>query len=260
MKRVVYDGCTLEIKVVVTRDTPLMYLLRERATSYVNFITWERAYSVFGYQTFFKKITYPLHHIENIPNLTEFLQGCQKMGFELAAMDLSDHHPIKTTESHKRSLQTKRRVGDERTWIVPLNTTDITPSPYPSHLLEYACFKVNTLDSMNRWNHYERTFNHYKLYAQQIKQHSLRYTYILAEAKYEIRRFQDLTVLMLHLLKPEHLPPGLDLTQIYSSVNGLGPHLGALEGWKPAADSGWKYYDHDMLALLAVHYKDFVPG
>jgi hypothetical protein len=261
MKRVMCDGYTLEIRVVVTQNTPLMYVLRERATSCVDFTTWERAYSLFGYQTFFKKVTYPLRHVDAFPNFTNFLRGWQQIGFEVAAMDLSDHCTIKPVRPHKRSLQGKRRVGDDKTWIIPLNTADIAPSPHPSHLLDYASFKINTLDNdTSRWRGSERTFNHYKLHPEQIKHHSLRYSYILPSAEPENRRFEDLTVLMLHSLKPEHLPPGLNLTRVYGGGNGPGPHLDALEGWKPPADSGWKYHDQDMLALLSVHYKDFAPG
>lgn len=106
-----------------------MYMLQERGTSCISFIILERAYSVLGYQNFIQKVTYLLRHIANFAGITTFLQGWQNAGFTIGAMDLTDHSTTQSQVPTKRSLLGERRVGDNKTWIVPLNTSDITPSP-----------------------------------------------------------------------------------------------------------------------------------
>jgi hypothetical protein len=249
-----------------TAYTPVIAALRHMVpmTNSVNFITWDRAYCVFGYQTFIKDVA----HVFKQPDRSLFpaivpsaLQSAEKLGFNFSTTSIEDRFPLDYPSTSKNSLVGVRRIGDSRSWIVPLHTNGVRPSPFPSYLIDYASFEIRMGDNS--------MFGHYLLCADVVKQHTLRYDYVLHDARNENSYFEDQTVIALHLLQPAFHPPNFDLARVFprtppqvargvfnaqAGISHRKLQLTGVEGWEPPSDSGWRYYDDEMLELLKRRY------
>jgi hypothetical protein len=131
-------GVELQIKIVETKTAPVSYVLREYPlTSSLIFLTLERAYSVFGCKKFIEKTGHPLVSILYNQNMLNVTQGWKTMGFEITPLNFLDQPTC-------GKLQGTRRIGDNKSWTIPLNTTDVMPSPRPYYVIDYASFNITT--------------------------------------------------------------------------------------------------------------------
>jgi hypothetical protein len=255
-------------KHVFINETPVIPLIAQSGnicaiTSNFNFITWERAYSIFGFLTFIEKTAYPLTHLRYTDNAPYFLASYAALGFDIGLVRLDDQSASPPAAGPRKTLVGKRRIGDSRSWIVPLRTAGIRASRFPSHLVNFASFSVQHRSDPDYSG--RDTFVHYGVQAHLFKHHSLRHQYVLPSAPDEDRCFEDRTVLSLYLVEPRHLLSNFDLAQVWGDTGnrGLmafdrdGLNLEALEGWSLPADSGWKYYDYQMLETLQRCYLDY---
>lgn len=223
-------------------------------TCSATFITWDRAYCVFARQTFGEKAVYLLRH----PDIRQGggLKCYKTVGSKVNLVTLDDQSTPETkasTTAPRNILLGERRVGDRQSWVMPLRTTEIKPSMLPSYLTDYAGFTVQISRSPPGAPQHPV---HYTIKASLIKQHALKYEYVLPSATTENCRFEDRIILALHLLDPKHLPPNFTLSQLWV-VNGrrsMVPNLTALALWSPPEDSDWEYYDDEMLELLKRRY------
>jgi hypothetical protein len=207
-------GVELQIKIVETKTAPLSYVLRESPlTSSLIFLTLERAYSVFGCKTFIEKTGHHLVSISYNQNMLNVMQGWKTMGFEITPLDFLDQPSPIFSHPTCGKLQGTRRIGDNKSWTIPLNTTDVMPSPRPYYVIDYASFNITTTFAFHgTLGSY--MFNHYVLQFKLLADQSLQHQYVVPSAQYDImkRHFQDHTT--------------------------VGEQLA---GWVPAVDSGWKY-------------------
>ena len=201
-------------------------------------------------------MTYPLDHIRNIANASAKFRHEEAFGLQVSTLTVEDQFNLKTSTSSKNSLVGERRIGDARSWVIPLRTAGIKPSPFPSYLVNYAGFAIMKLRHPDPSTNTD-TFVHYNIKIGRLKEHSLRYEYILPSIQKEHRHFEHHTVISLNLLEPSQLPPNFSLAQIFGHGNvARSPKLDGIKDWVPPPDSGWRYYDDEMLEVLKSRYPD----
>jgi hypothetical protein len=66
MSRVDPSGKCSDVNIIETENTPIMQVLLCPATSLSNFVTTNRAYSLFLYETFIQNRSYLLRYVERI--------------------------------------------------------------------------------------------------------------------------------------------------------------------------------------------------
>jgi len=207
---------------------------------------------MFPYQTFLESRTLLLRHIKSI--MPSKLREWQSHGFKISACTVQDRiaslQPHRAVASKKRIVGL-RRVGDERSWIISLNTDRLTPSPFPDYLIDFASFVVesNASDS--------DMFGAYSLKVKLLKSPSLRFQYMLPEIKHERRYFEDRTILGMHLLPPTQQPQGMrDWFHRTGILLAHGSRF--IQTWTPPENAGWVYYDDEMLEMLKAKYPELM--
>jgi hypothetical protein len=126
LRRQLHDGSPLNI---VLNNAP--------TTASLNFVAWNKAYSLCPRQTYLKKETHRLHKLEN-PFRHQINKELLDEGFTNLMV-----HP----ERNNDSFVGVRRVGDKHTLIHDLDTTGITFNsdemlPVPDNVIETATFKL----------------------------------------------------------------------------------------------------------------------
>jgi hypothetical protein len=231
---------------------PFSWIKHAGLTCDVNFITWNKAYSVFAHQTFISKDGYLLQHIIHTP-ASDILNIWNNIGVRIAPMSLQDALSSQSntdpSSTHpKSSMLRKRLVGDKHSWIIPLHTSGIEPPPFPNSSFDYAGFEITT--SMQQGTNppapsQPLPFGHYVVNMTFLKSHALRHQYAFADrARAEHQRFRDYAVVQLYSLPRWQRPTGF--AQIFAqrdSVDFSG--IGAF-----APPGGWIYYDDEMLKML----------
>jgi hypothetical protein len=94
-------------------------------------------------------------------------------GLQIFHATLEDGTNIKVASTSKKTLLGRRRIGNARSWIIPLKTSDIrVTSPHPYYVLGYALFKVsNNRDCDSSY------FNQYSIVTNIVCELSLRHQY-----------------------------------------------------------------------------------
>ncbi|KAF3927780.1 hypothetical protein ABW20_dc0100377 [Dactylellina cionopaga] len=109
---------TRKIQLMPAKDSPLVAILGDYyATHIFNFVTWNKAYSLFPYHTFGDKrafFTQPA-----TPNLAPAIVKYKKRGFELCHYG-KFHKCVKNC-----CLRPHRRIGDKFSWVMDLDTEGV---------------------------------------------------------------------------------------------------------------------------------------
>lgn len=129
----------LKAQLIATSGLPVQGILRCYYTScLVNFITWNKAYSIFPKKTFVEHKTIPLKKLDD--QKRRCYAKYRERGFELQGKP----RPLTKSEFVTRvgDYYSQRRVGDRDTWMIPLDTQDITPAT-PSHIFETNAFSIS---------------------------------------------------------------------------------------------------------------------
>ena len=129
-----------------TEGTPLISIDTIELTCDVNFITWNKAYSVFAYTTFILKEGFLLQHPKDLA-IPQIPQIWKHAGIDIAPIMLRDAYPSATGTdtphtSSNLSLLGNRLIGDKHSWIVTLDTSGIDLPRHPEHHINYAGFNV----------------------------------------------------------------------------------------------------------------------
>ena len=131
------EPSSTKIQLVVTRGMPVESILKGFcSTMFVNFMSWNRAYSVFPLATFIQYKGYQLGaRFSRSPSL---LNELSLRGWNMQKLMWLEekrlNHPIRTY----------RRIGDGFTWTIPFDTKNIQWSKIPDYVLEYACFQMHS--------------------------------------------------------------------------------------------------------------------
>ena len=154
-----------KVRLFVDARTPVKTILENFcSTIMMNFMSWDKAYSVFplstfvqykGYQlgvngsfsAYLKRLAYPLGRWN--------MQKVMRLGEKRL------NHPIRTF----------RRVRDTFTWTIPFDTENAQCSKIPDYVLEYASFQMK---SRYVFKHYD-----YRVSTYGYKNRTLKYQYLV---------------------------------------------------------------------------------
>ncbi|KAI1098501.1 hypothetical protein F4804DRAFT_350322 [Jackrogersella minutella] len=151
-----------KVQFIVTHDIPLLTALRHfYTTALMNFITWNKAYSIFPRATFLSHETMPLKPVNDY--FGELHRKYSKRGWKMRTQPLDCDMTTKRTDPFGR--RTNRRIGDDDTWVLRLDMVGIEQPSKPDYVLEYCGFQVSAVTSP-------------EVRAQVFKSPSLKYRYI----------------------------------------------------------------------------------
>ncbi|KAI1333020.1 hypothetical protein F5Y16DRAFT_414797 [Xylariaceae sp. FL0255] len=228
-----------KVQLISTKSIPVQAILVDSSsTCVVNFISWNKAFSMFPRPTFFHHQTLPLrgpqiisHHLakhyakyskRGWPMWTHpvITQSCWKM-FKYRHDNLNDHF-------------VDRRVGDRDSWIMKLDTRGVTSSPTPDLVLEYSCFEITM------GQHQQTTCS---IRATDFFSHVLRYRYTDGYVLYRLEHiFERSTKLQLFKFSEKDRPQ-------FSRDE---------ETWWKKFDKpdGWDYLDENLPQYFAEYERD----
>ena len=246
------DEFGLELRVVVHVRTSMFQLLRDaETTADLNFISWNKAYSMLPVATFVKKEAYVLtERIDEIPAAT--YQHLEREGICVKR--------IPWTSSYDVAVPRRRRVGDEHSWTIGLDTADITP-PYTigteqsgvfTAALEMNTFKIFRRPFSSSFSSSSSSYGCYVIQARLLRSVALRYDYTVAATDQEhlhrklqiLHKFLDeATMFGLAKLDEANRPP--QFRDLAAGTTNSGKLKGMLE-----LPGGWTYHDEEAIAFL----------
>ncbi|MCJ1267056.1 hypothetical protein MMC22_006941 [Lobaria immixta] len=225
-KRSEGDSAERKAQIILTRKIPLQAILRGfYSTVVVNFFAWNKAYSMFPLHTFVHHKGYMLKPLNN--HFSTLLEKYSRRGWKFQnAMwpeEISPNQPIEGT----------RRIGDEFSWMIPFDVSNVKWSKTPDSVLEYASFDVHLED---RDEGTEK--KHYTVTAFHFFSDVLRHEYLYGVSGHWLdflgERVDELTRLELYKMAPEARPVRPAALQ-----GPDAPMYGCMEGHKKP--DGWTY-------------------
>ena len=154
------SGGPMVIQIVITRDLPIQAILKGfYMTTVVNAITWNKAYAIFPLTTFVRRKGYMLKP----PN--DFYATLRVRYAERGWPSQSIQWPTEAMSNNP--IRFIRRVGDQYTWIIDLDTNGIKQSKTPDSVIEYADFRLSM----------DRDYSCYEVTAKPFHSHALQYSY-----------------------------------------------------------------------------------
>ncbi|RYP62277.1 hypothetical protein DL771_009807 [Monosporascus sp. 5C6A] len=161
-REVIYEGSNVQsakIELKAMRWPPVKAILRRTPTScLINFISWNKAFSIFPRLTFMEHETLPLRTIPSpMPQMMKYwnvsLNRCSRLGWRVRSLPPNKQVDRKLLgdiwHDHfgDSACSLGRRVGDYNTWMVPLDTTSVATPATPDFVLEYASFSMRPQSS-----------------------------------------------------------------------------------------------------------------
>lgn len=237
------------IHLSVTRLTPVQSILSDNVTTMeVNFLSWNKAYSLFPLPTFIQYKSYLLRQWDDVTRLAA--QSDSRNGWKVQGV-------LWPEEKHRNQpIRERRRVGDHYAWIIPFDTRKVEWSKTPDYVLEHACFTMDQIsDDDNNDDDDDYTdpkdVRSYTIKATKLESAVLRYTYLCGDNRmrdFILRRFRSFTILELRMLDPAQRPANYD--QILTRPWDID---GALDGFEPPAS--WRYRDDELPKLYEAFEK-----
>ena len=124
-----------KIQIIVTEEMPILAILTGfYMTAVMNFISWNKAYAMFPRETLLENKTYMLKPLDDY--FESLSCKYSRQGWIMEEVMRSEDH------SASSGIQTLRRVGDNRTWMVPLSTKGVSQSQQPDSVLEYSVIRM----------------------------------------------------------------------------------------------------------------------
>jgi len=243
-----------KMKVVITecqtQSLTHMVLHDAYTTGMLTFIAWNKAYHLLPYTTFVKREMFLLRNIKEIDPYDLRLSSLR--GMKLKSVHWNAHDEIRPTDC--QLLTRLRRVGDQHTWVMPLNTEGITPSPVPDTVLEASTFCLDLPD----WDDHKTLFYEMNV-CTELRHPVLRHTYSttrfdagIITPYYEklsklYDRLSEATAIELTKMDEDERPKEYD-----QLVNGSGI---ACDMEKFVRPDDWCYFDEDVGAFLMAAWK-----
>lgn len=226
-KRSKMDSADLKVQIIITRHIPVQAILTGFYSSVVvNFFTWNKAYAIFPLPTFIHHKGYLLKPLSN--HFSALLDKYSRRGWRFQeAMwpeEVSSNQPMQKT----------RRVGDEFTWVIPFDISNVTWSKTPDLALEYVSFRLEDEDRA------ETTYH--TIIAKPFVSDVLRHEYLLGDSSWMGflgKRVDELARMELYKVKPEARPQGFQDT--IGRVFAMYRYMGSFE--KP---DSWTYWDDQI--------------
>jgi len=127
------------IQIMFSYRLPVTTILRRLCiTASINIITWNKAYSVFPRQAI-------IHH--KLYTLKPLSDGYGSYLREPSGYDWTNRHivwPDLSVEARPRVNNGYRRMRDQSSWVISLDTRDVRLAPVPDSLIKFAQFGVAT--------------------------------------------------------------------------------------------------------------------
>ncbi|OTB03767.1 hypothetical protein M426DRAFT_12269 [Hypoxylon sp. CI-4A] len=131
-----------KVQLIMTSDTPLEAILSSfYTTAIVNFITWNKAYSIFPRATFLDYETAPLKSVNT--HYGRLHSKYSKRGWRMRTEPI---YNVALQFCPAYGKHDTRRIGGKDTWIIRLDTTSVGASPRPDFVIEYSQFNLRSPD------------------------------------------------------------------------------------------------------------------
>ena len=247
-----------KMKVVITecqtQSLTHMVLHDAYTTGMLTFIAWNKAYHLLPYTTFVKREMFLLRNIKEIDPYDLRLSSLR--GMKLKSVHWNAHDEIRPTDC--QLLTRLRRVGDQHTWVMPLNTEGITPSPVPDTVLEASTFCLDLPD----WDDHKTLFYEMNV-CTELRHPVLRHTYSttrfdagIVTPYYEklsklYDRLSEATAIELTKMDEDERPKEYD--QLVNRGSAI-----ACDMEEFVRPDDWCYVDEDVRAFLMAAWKEQV--
>ncbi|KAF2872834.1 hypothetical protein BDV95DRAFT_605425 [Massariosphaeria phaeospora] len=212
-------------------------------TAELNFISWNKVYSLFPYATFVKRETYLLGGDQIDERAARKLAQASKDGFKTKSLpwDRDDD-----------SMTCLRRVGDKRTWMMELDTTGITASDVPDSVLEVTTFKLKAHQSES-----PRKLSHYRIKSVVFDHPVLKHRYVVyfnvaSVCQLWVSLFEQTVIEMMKI--PEAERPVRQLATLQTDYHHHVSAITNLDTFdKPAT---WTFFDDEVIERLAKSFAE----
>jgi hypothetical protein len=215
-----------------------------------NFVTWNKAYSLFPYSTFVQNEGYYLKSCMDTVMEDEPRIGAQLRALSLAGYKIKD---LAWYGEQEDKIVRSRRFDDKHSWIINLPVQGVTASEIPDGVIASSTFKIKKRDNEDPKDFAGQTY--YNCGNQVIlKSAVLRHHYLLQYSEgsaYEKkidslkRRLSALTFTELAKLPIEDRPPRYRDLRASPRLIYDSRFLGSFT--KPPS---WTYYDNDVIGFL----------
>lgn len=221
-------------------SSPVQSLLEHGAsTAIVNFVTWNKAYSIFPLCTCIHRKSYVLQCRHTSSTTMPWLS---RHGWKIQEVmwpeEQRSNHPIRHD----------RRIGDRFSWVIPLDISQVEWPKKPDFVVETACFSISAeryspprpslcreigdgVESMS-----------YTITTRPFTSKCLKYTYLpssIAMGEFLRRRADVATLMELKMLDPSVRPR--NYPRLTHNTRNLDR---SLEDFQPPAT--WRYWDDEF--------------
>ncbi|KAI1496142.1 hypothetical protein F5X99DRAFT_422356 [Biscogniauxia marginata] len=231
--RCIYSSCVrpgMKLRITRTNGSPIRAILTSTyTTACVNFITWNKAYSIFPQQTLINHQFYPLRSLDD--GFGSNLNELASQGWTTRNMIWPD---LAGEEVGK--IEGLRRVGDSSTLVILLNTDSIQAPSTPDFVIDYAQFDISGSNWQNFYhpNRFSQsqsqqllgntgTRNRFlKIQAEDMSLSAVRHSYTISSSfwkSYVTERLRRWAWLELYKLKSENRP--LQSTDVYPLISDV---------------------------------------
>lgn len=221
------DLADLKVQIIITRHIPVQAILTGFYSSVVvNFFAWNKAYAIFPLPTFIHHKGYLLKPLSN--HFSALLDKYSRRGWRFQEAMWPEE------ASSNQPMQKTRRVGDEFTWIIPFDISNVTWSKTPDLALEYVNFDVQDEDRANTRYH--------SIKAKSFISHVLRHEYLFGDNSWMGflgERVDELTRMELYKIEPEARPQRFQDT--IGRVSAMYRYMESFQ--KP---DSWTYWDDQI--------------
>ncbi|KAH6883363.1 hypothetical protein BKA58DRAFT_448125 [Alternaria rosae] len=241
------EGRKLKVMIIGIQIQSLTHMvLRDAyATEALTFIAWNKAYHLLPYTSFIKREMYLLRGIKETDPYDLKLYSVR--GMKVKSAHWNAHNEIRPTDC--QLLTRLRRVGDEHTWVMPLDTECVTPSSVPDSVLEAPTFRL----SLPEWDS-NFTLSYEMDICTELRHPLLRHTYSTTKFNVGIKtlyseksvqlynRLSEATAIELTKMDEDERP-----AEYVYLVNGSGIACSMREFVRP---EDWCYFDEEIKAYL----------
>ena len=254
------NGRLIYLFITTQTGVPLNALLcNSMSTGQLSFLSWNKAYALYPRHTFLEKETYLLQNIrDRLPNTLwrQNMQDFANSGIKAKGLHWDeDSDPIAGI----------RRVGDQSTWTIGLNVSNIKLNhrPIPDAILESTSFAIRPYTPVTH-DSFGGHVSRYTMGATKtISSPILKYKYVVHEEPREnpeyqsayFRKLQDIHRSLHDQLRIElmELPVSSHPAEYQDVMEGR-LHMEDLK--MDIIPNGWTYYDDDLVKYLAKLHDD----
>ncbi|KAF2119561.1 hypothetical protein BDV96DRAFT_642579 [Lophiotrema nucula] len=245
----------IEIEVDCLRDSPALYSLLDgrEDTASVSFLSWNKAFALFGHSTYVAKEIYPLFQLQE--SMAQHYRYLANAGYTMKKV----HWKQAGCGGDCEIVTRPRRVGDRHTWVINLDTKNITPSEMPNAVIESSTFIVRCV-----WNPHLPVFgkiSHYDMSIEcKLRHPVLEYQYVTGKwpKEYEDKiqqicdRMNEQTLIAMLIMREDDRPD-----EFQALMNG-DIDSAELRGTFDLPQK-WVFYDKEVIQLLNDLLEDEEP-